>query len=59
MSRTLAYQRATDRRAAAGTWLPGLLVSHEVILKLTTSIDPIDAGAVAADAFEQHLANRA
>jgi hypothetical protein len=59
MSRTLAYQRAMDGRATAGTGLVGLLVSFEVVLEFPAAVNPIDAGPVAADALAQDFANGA
>ena len=49
----LLYFSAADRAGFAFT-----AIHTKIILKLTAAIDPVDAGAVAADAFLQHRLDR-
>jgi len=55
MRTPLAYHYTCNRRTTYGAGLPGTLVNLERILKVSTSIYPIDAGAIAADALFKHL----
>lgn len=56
MGAALAEGDALDGRAADGTGLAGALVDAEVVLKIAAAIDPIDGGAIAANAFFQNTA---
>lgn len=57
MRTPLAYYYTCNRRATYQAGLPGTLVNPERILKISTPIYPIDAGAIAADALFEHLAD--
>ena len=52
---TLAEHHAGDRRATPWARFAGAMIDLKVVLEISTSIDPIDAGAIAADAFCEHL----
>src|SRR3990170_8366629 len=48
-----------DRRAAHRAWLPVTLVNPEVILEVAAAVDPVDTGAVVAQAGPQRGAQAA
>ena len=57
MCSPLAYNDPHNRLAAHRARLAGTLVNAEVILKITSPVYPIDAGAITANAFLEHIAN--
>ena len=58
MRAALTDEDAFDFRAANIASLAGALVDLEVILKAAPAVDPIDAGAIAANPFLQYVAYR-
>lgn len=57
MRATLADGDALDGGATHRAGLAGALIYTERILEISSTVDPIDAGAVAPDAFFQYRAN--
>jgi hypothetical protein len=57
MSAALPHYNALDGRAAGLAGLSGALVHQEEILEIPTPVDPVDAGAVVADAFSKDPAD--
>lgn len=57
MCATLADGDALDGGATHRAGLAGALVDAERILEVSSTVDPIDAGAVASDAFFQYRAD--
>lgn len=57
MCAALSDENAFDFSAADVAGLAGALVDLEVILEAAPAVDPIDAGAVATDAFPQNIAH--
>jgi hypothetical protein len=55
MRPALPYYYTLYRRAANGTGLTGALVDAKIILKIAAAVDPVDAGAIAADALFQDV----
>lgn len=55
MCAALPDENALHRCAAGITCFSGALVHLEIILETAAAIDPVNTGAVAADAFFQHL----
>ena len=58
MCAALTNDDSLNLRAADGAGFALTVVHPKIILILTAAIDPVDGGAVAADAFLQHLADR-
>ncbi len=58
MRAALTYRQFYDLGSTHKTGRAFAVVHAKIILKLTAAIDPIDAGAVAADAFLQHGLDR-
>ena len=57
MCAALSDENAFDFCPANVAAFAGALVDLEVILEAAPAVDPIDAGAVAADAFLQNIAH--
>jgi hypothetical protein len=57
MGAALAYDNTLDSCAANRTGFTGSLVNAEIILEITPTIYPIDAGAVALDTLLKHVAD--
>jgi len=57
MRAALAYQLLFNYCPADFAWLTSALVDIEIILKIPAAIHPVNAGAVAANAFLQHAAD--
>lgn len=57
MCSALAHQQALDERTANRAIFAFAPINVEMILKIAPAIDPIDAGAVALDAFDEDAAN--
>ena len=58
MRAALADENAFDFGAATIAGLAGALVDLKVILEAAPAVDPVDAGAIAADAFLQYITYR-
>src|SRR5260370_27420452 len=59
MSAALADHDAANKRAARGAGLAGPVVRSKMVLHSAASVDPVDAGAVMADAAAQRLPDAA
>ena len=59
MGAALADDETLDGCAALRARLASALVDAEIILKVTTAVNPVDAGALAVNAFFQDLADAA
>lgn len=58
MRSTLPYHDPFDPGSANAAGFAGPLVNAEVILEIATAINPIDTGAITANAFLEHIADR-
>lgn len=58
MGAALRYNNSLDRCAAGKARFTRALIDLEMILKITPAVNPIDARAVAPDAFTQDFPNR-
>src|SRR3989304_189637 len=58
VSASLPYRSTSNRSPATRTGFAGLLIDLEMVLEIAATVDPVDTGAVAANAFPQHFANR-
>jgi len=57
MGSALPDNDALNRRAANLAGLPGALVNLEMVLKVSTAVNPIDACTMMLDALLQNLAD--
>jgi hypothetical protein len=55
MRTSLSDYNPLDSRSTIGARLTSTLINPEVVLKITTPVDPVYTGAVGADAFLQGL----
>ena len=58
MRASLPHYDSPDGGSAHRTWFASPIIDAEMVLKITPPVDPIDAGAVSANAFPQDFANR-
>jgi hypothetical protein len=56
MCTALAHKDTFDACPADGTWFSGAVIDSKMIF--TATVDPIEGGAIPANAFLQDLANR-
>ena len=57
MSATLAYNDTLNFRPANGAVFALPSIHPEMVLEVAAAVDPIDTGAVPADAFLEHMAD--
>ena len=59
MGAALTDNNPLDLRAAIRAILSGALIDTEVVLKITSPVNPVNAGSVTAYALFQNLSDRA
>jgi hypothetical protein len=57
MSATLPHYYACNWRATFWTRLASALVDAEIVLEITTPVDPINAGSISGDPLHQNRAD--
>lgn len=58
MRSALAHHDSFDRRTTLQASLARALIYPEIILKVSSAVDPVDASAIALDPFKQHTPDR-
>ena len=58
MGASLTNNGLVDRLTAAGTRVVGLLIDLEMVLEISSAVDPVDTGAVSFDSSLQGISDR-